>query len=64
MVGGIADLGVQIAANIAVGNNPMEIDWISVGASALEGGITSGLSVGKTLAVKAGVAVAKNTVKN
>ena len=64
VVGGIADLGVQIAANIAVGNNPMEIDWISVGASTLEGGITSGLSMGKTLVVKAGVAVAKNTVKS
>ena len=64
VVGGIADLGVQIAANIAVGNNPMDIDWISVGASTLEGGITSGLSVGKTLVVKAGVAVAKNTVKS
>ena len=64
VVGGIADLGIQIVANIAVGNNPMDIDWISVGASTLEGGITSGLSVGKTLAVKAGVAVAKNTVKS
>ena len=64
VVGGLADLGVQIAANIAVGNNPMDIDWVSVGASTLKGGITSGMSVGKTLAVKVGVAVAKNTVKS
>ena len=40
-----------------------DINWVSVGASALEGGLTSGLSAGRTLAVKASVALAGNTTK-
>lgn len=62
-IGAAADLGVQVVANVALGKGAFEdIDWVSVGASAVEGGLTSGLSAGKTLAVKTGVAVAKNTI--
>ena len=62
-IGGGVDLGIQVAANLVSGNGAFDdIDWVSVGASAVEGGLTSGVSAGKTLVVKAGVAIAKNTI--
>ena len=62
-IGGGVDLGIQVAANLVSGNGAFDdIDWVSVGASAVEGGLTSGLSAGKTLVVNAGVAIAKNTI--
>ena len=62
-IGGGVDLGIQVAADLVSGNGAFDdIDWVSVGASAVEGGLTSGLSAGKTLVVKAGVAIAKNTI--
>ena len=64
VIGGAADLGVQVASNLIQGKTAFEdINWVSVGASALEGGLTSGLSAGRTLAVKASVALAGNTTK-
>ena len=63
VIGGAADLGVQVAANLLSDKGVFDnIDWVSVGASAVEGGLTSGLSAGKTLVVKTGVAIAKNTI--
>lgn len=63
VIGGAVDLGVQVAANLVSDKGAFDnIDWVSVGASTVEGGLTSGLSAGKTLVVKAGVAVAKNTI--
>ena len=63
VIGGAADLGVQVAANLLSDKGIFDnIDWVSVGASAVEGGLTSGLSAGKTLVVKTGVAIAKNTI--
>lgn len=51
-------------SNLIQGKTAFEdINWVSVGASALEGGLTSGLSAGRTLAVKASVALAGNTTK-
>lgn len=62
-IGGGVDLGIQVAANLVSGNGAFDdIDWVSVGASAVEGGLTFGVSAGKTLVVKAGVAIAKNTI--
>ena len=62
VIGGAVDLGVQVAANIVTGDGAFDnIDWVSVGTSALEGGLTSGMSAGKTLVVKATASIVKNT---
>lgn len=61
-IGGGVDLGIQAIANIADGRGAFEnINWVSVGVSALEGGLTSGISAGKTLAVKATASILRNT---
>jgi len=40
------DLGIQVAANLVSGNGAFDdIDWVSVGASAVEGGLTSGENI-------------------
>lgn len=45
-IGGGVDLGIQVAANLVSGNGAFDdIDWVSVGASAVEGGLTSGENI-------------------
>ncbi|WP_148373227.1 RHS repeat domain-containing protein, partial [Bacteroides bouchesdurhonensis] len=63
VIGAAVDLGIQVTANLVQGNSAFhDIKWGNVGVSAVEGFVTSGMSAGKTLVVKATASIAKNTI--
>ena len=57
VIGGGAELGAQIAINLATGKDWHDIDWVDVGVSTAEGAITSGASAIKNVALKTTVKV-------
>ena len=71
IIGGLVEMGTQVAVKMANGQTLSEaassIDWVDVGASTLEGGLTGGASVLKKIAIigtSEGVKAAVNWTAN
>jgi hypothetical protein len=66
VVGAVAELGSQVVSNVVQGKPAFsEIDWADVAISSGEGaliGVTGGLSLGVTIAIKGGGAVLRSVV--
>jgi RHS repeat-associated protein len=62
ILGAAVEIGSQAAANYVNGKDVTDISWGQVGVAAVEGALTSGASVGRTLAVKAGAALASSAI--
>lgn len=71
IIGGLVEIGTQVAVKMANGQTLSEaassIDWVDVGSSTLEGGLTGGASVLKKIAIigaSEGVKAAVNWTAN
>jgi RHS repeat-associated protein len=62
ILGAVVEIGSQAASNYVNGKDVTDISWGQVGVAAVEGALTSGASVGRTLAVKAGAALASSAI--
>ena len=62
LLGAAVELGTQAVTNYANDKDVTDIKWGKVLVAGVEGGLTAGASVGRTLAVKLGAAVVSSTL--
>lgn len=62
VLGALAGGSIEFASQMLQGKSLKDVSWAKVGVSAVEGGLTSGASVGRKIAVTVGVAIINSSL--